>query len=61
MSKIYVLKACEFLNEHLKPCNKDNISSAIDELCYLIQVDQMNSMEDFYKFRREWAIRMKDK
>jgi len=44
--------------------NPDNgliVKLAIDELFHLIEVDKMNTLEDYIAFKDEWYPQMKNK
>lgn len=61
MNKEYVLKAYNLIKDAMNPNNGFIVSLAIDELFYLIEIDKINTLEDYIAFKDEWYPQMKNK
>ena len=61
MNKEFVLKSYNLIKDAMNPNNAFMIRLAIDELFYLIEVDKMNTLEDYIAFKNEWYPQIKNK
>ena len=61
MNKEFVLKAYALIKDAMNPNNGFIVKLAIDELFHLIEVDKMNTLEDYISFKNEWYPQMKNK
>jgi len=61
MNKKFVLKSYELIKDAMNPNNGFIVKLAIDELFHLIEVDKMNTLEDYIAFKDEWYPQMKNK
>lgn len=61
MNKEFVLKAYSLIKDAMNPNNSFIVKCAIDELFHLIEIDKMNTLEDFITFKDEWYPQMKNK
>jgi hypothetical protein len=61
MNKEYVLMAYNLIKDAMNPNNASIVSFAIDELFYLIEIDKMNTKEDYIAFKDEWYPQMKNR
>ena len=61
MNKEYVLKAYDLIKDAMNPNNAFIVAIAIDELFHLIEIDKMNTLEDYIAFKDEWYPKMKNK
>lgn len=61
MNKEYVLKAYRLIEDAMNPNNRLIVMLAIDELFHLIEMDKMNTLEDYIAFKDEWYPQMKNK
>jgi hypothetical protein len=61
MNKEYVLKAYRLIQDAMNPNNGYIVRLAIDELFHLIEIDKMNTLEDYIAFKDEWYPQMKNK
>ena len=61
MNKEYVLKAYNLIKDAMNPNNGFIVSLAIDELFHLIEIDKINTLEDYIAFKDEWYPQMKNK
>lgn len=61
MNKEYVLKTWDLIKDAMNPNNAFIVRLAIDELFHLIQIDKMNTLEDYIAFKDEWYPQMKNK
>lgn len=61
MNKEFVLKSWNLLKDAMNPNNQFGIKLATDELFYLIEIDKMNTLEDFISFKDKWYPQLKNK
>lgn len=61
MNKEFVLKAYSLIKDAMNINNGFIIKIAIDELFHLIEIDKMNTLEDYIAFKNEWYPQMKNK
>jgi len=61
MNKEFVLKAYALIKDAMNPNNGFIVKLATDELFHLIDVDKMNTLEDYIAFKNEWYPQMKNK
>jgi hypothetical protein len=61
MNKEYVLKAYRLIQDAMNSNNGYIVRLAIDELFHLIEIDKMNTLEDYIAFKDEWYPQMKNK
>ena len=61
MNKELILKAYNLIKDAMNPNNGFVVKCAIDELFHLIEVDKMNTLEDYITFKDKWYPQMKNK
>jgi hypothetical protein len=61
MTKEFILKAYALIKDAMNPNNTFVVKCAIDELFHLIEIDKMNTLEDYIAFKDEWYPQMKNK
>jgi hypothetical protein len=61
MNKTYILKSWGLIKDAMNPNNGLIVSVATEELFNLIELDQMECLEDYIKFKDEWYPQMKNK
>lgn len=61
MNKEFVLKAYSLIKDAMNFNNGFIVKLAIDELFHLIEVDKMNTLQDYIAFKDEWYPQMKNK
>jgi len=61
MEKEFVLKAYNLIKDAMNPNNSTIVRFAIDELFARIELDEMNTLEDYIAFKNEWYPQMKNK
>jgi hypothetical protein len=59
--KEYILKSWRLLQDATNPDNRFGIVCALDDLFHRIELDQMNSLEDYISFKEEWYPQLKNK
>ena len=61
MKKEFVLKAWLLIKDAKNANNGYIVSLATDELFHLIEIDKMNTEEDYIAFKEEWYPQMKNR
>ena len=61
MNKQYILKAYGLIKDAMNPNNSFIVKLAIDALFHLIEINKMNTLEDYIAFKDEWYPQMKNK
>lgn len=61
MNKEFVLKSWKLIQDAMNPNNGFIVKCAIEELFHLIEIDKMNTLEDYVAFKDEWYPQMKNK
>jgi hypothetical protein len=61
MEKEFVLKSWALIKDAMNPNNRYIVMLAIDELFHLIEINKMNTLEDYIAFKDEWYPQMKNK
>ena len=61
MNKEYIIKSWNLIKDAMSPNNQMIIMFATDDLFHLIEVDKMNTLEDYIAFKNEWYPQMKNK
>lgn len=59
--KEYIIKSWKLLQDAMNPDNAFGIRLATDDLFHRIEIDQMNSLEDYISFKEEWYPQLKNK
>lgn len=60
MNKEFVLKSWELLKDATNPNNRFGINLATDDLFHRIEIDKMNSLEDYIDFKNKWYPQLKN-
>jgi len=61
MNKEFVLKAWLLIKDAKNANNGYIVSLATDELFHLIEIDKMNTLQDYIDFKEEWYPQMKNR
>jgi hypothetical protein len=61
MNKEFAIKAWGLIKDAMNGNNQSIVMHAIDELFHLIEIDKMNTQEDYIAFKDEWYPQMKNK
>jgi hypothetical protein len=61
MNKEYVLRSWNLIKDAMNPNNSAIVHFAIEELFARIELDEMNTLEDYIAFKDEWYPQMKNK
>lgn len=61
MEKEFVLKAWALIKDAMNHNNKFIVMCAINNLFQLIEIDKMNTLQDYINFKNEWYPQMKNK
>ena len=61
MQKEFVIRAYALIKDAQNPNNGFLVKCAIDELFHRIEIDKMNTLEDYIAFKDEWYTQIKNK
>jgi hypothetical protein len=61
MEKEFVLRAWRLIQDAMNPNNRTIVYFAIDELFARIELNKMNTLEDYIAFKDEWYPLMKNR
>jgi hypothetical protein len=61
MNKEFVLMAWDLIKDAKNPNNGFIVSLATDTLFHLIEIDKMNTLQDYIAFKEEWYPQMKNR
>ena len=61
MEKTFVLLAWRLIQDAVNANNSTIVNFAIEELFTRIELDEMNTEEDYISFKNEWYPQMKNK
>ncbi len=61
MNKEFVLRAWRLIQDAMNPNNSMIVYWAIEDLFTRIELDQMNTLQDYIAFKDEWYPQMKNK
>jgi hypothetical protein len=61
MNKEYILKSWNLIKDAMNGNNGFIVKIATNELFHLIEIDKMNTLEDYISFKNEWYPQIKNK
>ena len=59
--KEFIIKSWNLLKDAANPTNSFGIRVATNDLFHRIEIDKMNSLEDYMDFKNEWYPQLKNK
>jgi hypothetical protein len=61
MEKEFVLRSWRLIQDAMNPNNSTIVYFAIKDLFTRIELDEMNTLQDYIEFKDEWYPQMKNK
>jgi hypothetical protein len=61
MEKEFVLRAWRLIQDAMNPNNSTIVHFAIEDLFTRIELDEMNTLQDYIAFKDEWYPQMKNR